>query len=313
MPPSAKVPAPLLAVGLGESLFDCFSPDRRLLGGAPLNFAVHAQRLLEGVGGGAAVATRIGADELGDRVVDELRRRGLSLAGLQRDAEAPTGVVAVTIDATGSPSYDIRRDAAWDRCEFDAAWAQLAADCDAVCFGTLAQRSSASRAAIAAFLAAAEGAVRLCDLNLRAPHYDEQAVRTSLTAATVLKLNESELPIAAELLDLPARAELAAAAGELLEAFTLDAVIVTRGAAGAMAVTGEETISLPGAPFDPQPGADSVGAGDACSAGIVVGMLLGWPWRRTLELGNAMGAYVAARPGATPELPGELVLRVQNE
>jgi sugar/nucleoside kinase (ribokinase family) len=93
----------------------------------------------------------------------------------------------------------------------------------------------------------------------------------------------------------------------LREQFGLDAVVLTRGASGTVAVTVAGIVDGKPAHFPPSPDADSVGAGDACAAGILIGMLLGWPDERTLTLANAAGAFVAAQPGATPQLPRSIL------
>ena len=158
----------LTVVGLGESLFDVFD-DRQVLGGAPLNEAVHAHQLLAPLGGRGVTVTRVGSDELGHRVLDELQQRQMSVDWVQRDARWPTGRGLVTLE-NGEPTFEIVADVAWDWLEFDAAAAQLAAQCDAVSFGTLGQRCEPARRAIQQFVEHAPQAIRLFDVNLR-QHY----------------------------------------------------------------------------------------------------------------------------------------------
>lgn len=300
-----------LVVGLGEALFDRFG-DVAVLGGAPINFAVHANQLLAVRGGRGAVATRIGDDELGQRLTRELDARGLALDALQVDPQAPTGVVEVTLDDDGQPSYDIRAGAAWDQLQFDDAWQSLAGSCHAVCFGTLAQRTATSRAAIHAFLAAAPQALRLCDLNLRPPHYDNEVIRASLAAANAVKLNEDELQLVAELMQLPAGSSADAQMFELMKKCDLQAAILTRGAEGTAVFRGERWHAAPPPPLSREPDADAVGAGDACGAAATCGLLAEWPLEQIVELANAAGGFVASRQGATPELPAELKQRLAS-
>lgn len=268
-------------VGLGEALFDLL-PQGPVLGGAPCNVAVHARQL----GLRAALVSRVGRDSLGSRLRNELAERGLDLGGLQVDDERPTGTVAVTLE-NGEPRYDITKDVAWDRLEFAPG---LSAD--AVCFGTLGQRSPLARASILRFLDSVPGAARLFDVNLRQDYFSREVVHESLRRATMIKLNEAELPVVLGLLGMPSLDALRSAYG-------LTHAVLTRGAKGTSinGVTGEP------ASFPAEPGADSVGAGDACSAGLLFGVIQGWTIERTLALANRMGAFVASRPGATPRLP----------
>jgi fructokinase len=295
----------LTIVGLGKALFDVFPDGRQVLGGAPLNAAVHAHQLAAMLaGGGRGIpASRIGGDDLGCRLIEELTARGIPTLGLQHDPDRPTGQVLVTLHA-GEPSYEIVADAAWDRLAFSADWRDLAAGCDAVCFGTLAQRSPAARAAIERFLECAPRAIRMFDVNLRQLYFSAELIRESCERATVVKLNEQELPRVHQLLGLgPDAPALDVRAAALRAHFSLDAVVLTRGAAGtALYTSGGETEGEP-VHYPPHPEADSVGAGDACAAGILIGLLLGWSAERVVRLANAAGAYVAAQPGATPLLP----------
>jgi fructokinase len=291
-------------VGLGEALFDLL-PSGRVLGGAPLNVACHAQALLRDRAGEAAVASRVGDDRLGDEVVSELARRNMSTGFVQRDANHPTGTVNVTLQA-GQPSFEIVPDVAWDHLEFTPAWADLARRATAVCFGTLAQRSAASRAAIVAFLDAASRAIRMFDVNLRQHFYDRNLLEANCRRATMVKLNEEELPVLSKSLALPAGAPVFQLE-QLRARFNLDVVIYTRAHRGTMLILPNQVIVPPAVSYPAAANADAVGAGDACSAGILVGWSLGLAPSRTAELANHLGAYVASQPGATPDLSPEII------
>jgi fructokinase len=294
----------LTIVGLGEALFDLL-PGGRVLGGAPLNVACHAHALSRGRAGEGVVASRVGSDALGDEIVADLAQRGMSTKFVQRDAAHPTGTVNVTLQA-GQPSFEIVPDVAWDYMESTPAWSELAKRATAVCFGTLAQRSAASRTAIDAFLDAAVGAIRLFDVNLRQQFFDRALVEASCRRATMVKLNEEELPVLSTLLELPVGAPVFQL--EPLRArFNLDVVIYTRAHRGTMLILPNKVIVPPTVSYPAAANADAVGAGDACSAGILVGWSLGLTPSRTAELANHLGAYVASQPGATPDLPPEII------
>ncbi len=292
----------LTVVGIGEALFDRFG-DRYVLGGAPVNVAVHAHQLLSDFGGGGEVVSRVGDDRLGARLRDELTRRGVGASHVQTDPERTTGIVHVSLDRDRQPTYTIAEDVAWDHLEWSEDLERLAAACGAVCFGTLAQRSPTTRSTIHRFLRAAGGAVRVFDPNLRPGLVLDGSIRQSLENCTVLKLNEDELDtVASEAGVGGAGSEADDRVESLLDAFGLRAVALTRGARGTVLYTPSGRLEAAPGAFNPTPDADGVGAGDACGAGLIAGLLLGWSAESTLGLANQMGAFVASRPGATPRL-----------
>jgi fructokinase len=312
-------------VGLGEALWDLL-PSGKQLGGAPLNVAVHAQQLLRGRGknsshlaprddaplakradytGCGVVASRVGSDPLGDELVAELLARQMTADFVQRDPSHATGTVRVTLEK-GQPRYEIVEDVAWDCFEFTPTWEQLASGAAAICFGSLAQRSGASRGTIEKFLDAAQTAIRLFDVNLRQKFFSRDVIDGSCRRATLVKLNEEELPVLAKLLGLSAGAPVFQLA-QLRARYELDAVVYTRGRRGTMLVLDDKVITPPAVSYPFAADADSVGAGDACAAGILVGWSLGLPRGRIAELANHLGAFVASRRGATPQLPPEIL------
>jgi fructokinase len=302
-------------VGLGEALFDVY-PDRQILGGAPLNVAVHAHQLASAVGGCGIPASRIGRDDLGARLLGELTARGVPTAAIQHDEHRPTGRVLVTLRGR-EPDYDIVPDAAWDRLEFTDDLKRVAATCDAVCFGTLGQRSPQARETIVRFLEQARQAVRLFDVNLRQNFFSAEIIEQSCAQSSAVKVNEEELSKIHRLLALTGEASGMTSqdrqAYALRERFALDSVVVTRGPAGTVLYTASGKTEAEPARYEPNPDADSVGAGDACAAGILMGSLLGWPAGRIVALANAAGAYVASQPGATPRFPRKLLRAVTSE
>lgn len=299
-----------IVVGLGEVLFDCF-PDREVLGGAPANVAVHAGQLLRGVGGSAVVLSRIGVDALGERLLNELSQRDIACECLQRDPDHPTGRVQVTLDPDGHAEYDIEAGAAWDHLAFDETTRQVAECCAAVCYGTLAQRTPQSRQTIHAFLEASPQALHVYDVNLRQDYYSAELLEMNLRRADVVKLNEHELPQVCELLQLSQATEALDHLAEALRgAYTLQLVALTRGEHGTQLFSPEEIVTGQPATYPRQPQADTVGAGDACCAALVTGLLLKWPLQTIADFANQVGAFVAMQPGATPRLPEELLRRV---
>jgi fructokinase len=282
-----------LIVGIGELLWDVFPDGRKVAGGAPFNFAFHCRQL----GHDAVIVSRVGDDELGRELRDEVRRLGLSDEFIQTDHEHPTGTVRVTIDAHGQPAYTITEDVAWDYIGWDAKLAGLAGSLRAFCFGTLAQRSLASRSTIHQLAKAAPTAISVLDLNLRSPHFTKDVIRRSLALATWLKLNQSEYGQIPELIDWDeTEPDLATA---LWVQYSINLVCITRGAAGC------ELISEGGDVDDSGVSAnvvDTVGAGDAFTAALLVMLLERQPPSRAARFANHYAARVCEHQGATPRI-----------
>lgn len=291
---------PVQIIGLGELLWDCF-PDRRLPGGAPANVAFHAQQL----GLSAAVATRVGQDDLGDELCAFLIAQGLTTDLVQRDALHPTGTVTVSPNAVSmSANYEFLENSAWDFLEPEPLLLEALRTVQAVCFGTLAQRRPGTRSTIQKCLrAVSKDCAIVYDINLRPPFFARDWIAKSLEQSTIVKLNNDEVKVLSKLLGFQTDNETRFAKG-LLDAYRkLDLVCITRGAEGCLAVSCEEIIELPGVPITV---ADTVGAGDAFTAAIIFARLENWPLVAGLDLANRFGAMVASRPGAMPSLADEL-------
>lgn len=292
-------------VGLGELLWDLL-PAGRQLGGAPANFAYFSNLL----GDRGVVASRVGDDELGREAAARLRQLSSTTDYLQYDSAHPTGTVQVAVDAAGQPQFDIAEPVAWDFLQWTPAWKQLAGEADAVCFGSLAQRSPASRETIQQFLRSTRPqALRIFDVNLRQRFYSAEVLGSSLTMAHVIKLNHDELPVVASLLGIPFGNERTAA-GALLRTYHAKLVCVTRGGRGSLLLSAQGADEHPGFRV---PVADTVGAGDAFTAALVHYYLLGASLVETNESANRIGAWVASQVGATP-MPkgGDLQLALET-
>lgn len=292
--------APKLIVGLGELLWDLL-PDGKQLGGAPANFAVMSARL----GNHGVIASSIGRDALGEDARAYLASLPADLTYLQTDEKHATGSVAITLQE-GQAEYVFHQPVAWDFLAVTQEWLDLAQRADAVCFGTLAQRNHVSRETIQSFLAATrEDCLRVFDVNLRKPHYDAQVLAQSMERATLLKLNEVEMPIVMSLVGFAQQsgvdeASLITSASLLLARFPLKLVCVTMGSQGSLLVTRETHHRHPGIATAV---ADTVGAGDAFTAALVSLYLKGAPLAVLNEAGNRWGSWVASQSGAIPALP----------
>ncbi|MDX1683348.1 MAG: PfkB family carbohydrate kinase [Phycisphaeraceae bacterium] len=287
-------------VGIGEALFDRLPGGDERLGGAPLNVAVAARAL----GAESFLVSRVGHDAEGEQIVQALAERGVPVTYVQHDPDHPTGWVDISFSPQGEPAYEISGSAAWDMLQFDPDLEPLARQCDAVCFGLLAQRTAQSRNTIHRFLAEARSAVRLLDVNRRADGWERRIIERSLEAATDVKGGGKELTALGKMFGIEGSISVIATA--VRDRWELKRVVVTDGASGTRLLDQSGWHEGESASFDPAPDADPVGAGDACAAGLLVGLTERWPVERTLGLANAAGAWVASQAGATPAFPDEV-------
>jgi fructokinase len=279
-------------VGLGEVLWDLL-PERTCLGGAPANFAYITTLM----GDQGIVASRVGEDSRGLEALRRMEELGLNIDHVQTDREHATGTVKVEVDNKGLARYEIAHPVAWDFLEWTLDWRHVAEKADAVCFGSLAQRSEGSRATIRHFLrATSPRSVRVFDVNFRQSYYSAEVLAESMKLADIVKVNDEELPKIMSLSNFPHKDELSSAQ-RLLSTFDLKLVCVTRGGRGSLLVREGESGEHPG--FRVRV-ADTVGSGDAFTAGLVHEYLHGAPLGLMNEVANLVGAWVASEAGAMP-------------
>jgi fructokinase len=286
-------------VGLGEVLWDIL-PDAIHLGGAPANFAYIAGLM----GDRGVVASRVGADPRGEEARRRMEALGLPPTFLQsdQDKDHPTGTAEVHVDSNGQALFVIAQPAAWDFLAWTPQWKNLAKETDAICFGSLAQRSRQSRETIRKFLLAApRTAVRIFDVNLRGDFYSEELLAESMRLANIVKLNDEELPKIMRLGDLrggglPHRDERSSAE-TLLQLYDLEMVCITRGNRGSLLVGKSGAREHAGFKVKV---VDTIGAGDAFTAGLTHAYLNHASLDEMNTVANRVGAWVASQAGATP-------------
>jgi fructokinase len=285
-------------VGLGEILWDML-PTGKQLGGAPANFAYHAQAL----GANGVVVSCIGDDDLGKEVLSRLGGLGLDCRYIAVDKAHPTGTVTVKLDENGEPDFTIHENVAWDFIPLSADLLELADRTDAVCFGSLCQRLEVSRDTVRRFLQATKpDCIRVFDINIRQSFYNKDIVHAMLGLSNVLKLNDEELTIVADLLDITgSQSDILS---QLTQRYKLRVIALTRGARGSRLYAQGQDSSHPG--FSAQV-ADTVGAGDSFTAMMTLGLLRGEELYKINEDANRIASYVCSQSGATPELPDDLV------
>ncbi|HEC45031.1 MAG TPA: carbohydrate kinase [Bacteroides sp.] len=287
--------------GIGELLWDLL-PDGKQLGGAPCNFAFHMQQ----AGFETFVVSAVGKDKDGEEIMEVLDQLQLQDSFVRIIRDYPTGTVTVKLDPAGIPDYTIHEPVAWDHIEWSDKLETLAGDVDAVCFGSLAQRSPVSENTICRFLEATKpDCLRVFDINLRQSYYSKEVIIRSLGFANVLKLNEDELPVVGEYLGYKGNEE--SLLNQLLNKFDLRLIAYTKGSGGSLLLTqGERSFCrVPEIKVE-----DTVGAGDSFTAILLAGMLNNLGLKETHVAATEIAAFVCTRSGATPILPQKLLSKI---
>lgn len=289
-----------LIAGLGEVLWDCL-PEGKKLGGAPANFAYHASMF----GYQAYAVSALGNDALGDRTVEELDKK--HLRHIMPRIDFPTGTVQVELDEEGVPTYDIKRDVAWDNIPFTAEMEDLAKRCSCVCFGSLAQRNSVSHDTIHRFLhSTPKDCLKIFDINLRQNFYTKEIIQESLNACDILKINDEELVTIGRLFGYPGL-DMENKCYLILGKYNLRMLVLTCG------TNGSYVFARGMKSYQPTPKvevADTVGAGDSFTGSFAAAILAGMPVEEAHKLAVEVSAYVCTQQGAMPQLPERLLNRV---
>ena len=256
------------------------------------------------------MVSRLGSDDLGRRAYERIVELGLDTTHIQWDHEFPTGTVQVSFNEHNNPDYVIIPNVAYDQVEIDKALVETAAKADCLCFGTLAQRSETSRRTLRELIEHAVNSLKLLDINLRKDCYTLESVCFSLEHADVLKLNEDEAHRLEKMLDITCSG-LDDFCRRILDHWSLKYCVVTLAEKGALAVSVQgDSVYVPGYKVDL---IDSLGSGDAFSAGFVHKILRGKSAVEACEFGNVLGALVATHEGATAPLTEESIEQFLNK
>lgn len=280
-------------ISIGEILWDVIGEEEHL-GGAPLNFAAHAKKL----GHDVFFISAVGYDERGDRALEAMAQMGLSTRFVRRVEEYATGVVTVTLDGEGQPRFVIHRPAAYDFPQLDPTDLEdlLSPPPDWIYFGTLLQMSPQARELTSRLITSKCGARHFYDVNLRSACYEPALVRNLISQATVVKLNDREVPVVDQMLGRSHRT-LEHFCRDYAKCLGWEAASVTRGSGGCVLLIGNVFVEATGFKVKV---ADTIGAGDAFAAAFVHGLGSGWPAKKVADFANRVGALVASRPGALP-------------
>ncbi len=271
----------------GEVLWDAFG-DGKVAGGAVMNVAYH----LKQQGADAVFASRVGTDASGDELVAFLKENNLYSDLIQQDETLPTCEVTVKLDKNGQPAYIIPQPVSWDNIQPTDALVHTAEKATAIIFGSLVCREKTTRDTLLNLLDETT-ALKVFDVNLRAPHYTLQTIETLAAHADVVKMNEEE----ASLLINGSKGDLKDQINEFRKKYHAQTICVTRGENGAMVWHDYEFYEHPGFKVEV---VDTVGAGDSFLATFINGLLNKQPLQEVLEKACAVGAYVAGKRGANP-------------
>jgi len=270
-----------VVAGIGEVLWDVLG-DTETLGGAPVNFAYHVGQM----GTTALAISSIGDDVRGQRAISTLMEYRVDTDHITVIDGAPTGYVQASVDSGGVATYVFPDEVAWDRIRIDSTTMELVSRLDAVCFGSLAQRSAHSRLTIQRFLKSL---------------HSTEIIRDSLEQADILKLNDEEIVLLARLEDL--KGSVDEQLRLLVERYRLSLAALTRGAHGSLLVSSAAISDHPGYQAEV---VDTIGAGDSFTAATAVGMLKGYSLESINEHANRVAAHVCSYRGAMVPLPENL-------
>lgn len=284
-------------VAYGEALWDLL-PSGPVLGGAPLNFAYRINSL----GYRGVMISQLGTDSFGDQAWEQMTALGMETAFIQRTSEYPTGTVEVLLGENRGPGYNIITGVAYDHIQYTEEFGTLISGADCVCFGTLVQRTAVSRQTLSQLLDRFSGKYAIYDVNLRENCYTTELIKTSMMRSNILKLNNDEMPIVAEMYGI-SHPTIAEFAKSLFRKTPLEYCLVTLGERGAFAASkkGEEVY----VPAYKVKLIDSCGSGDAFTAGFLHTLLQEKGLGEACKFGNALGAMVAEQPGATQAITPE--------
>ncbi len=276
--------------GIGEILWDLL-PDGKQLGGSPMNVVYHCQA----AGIKSVVVSAVGSDPLGNEIIEKVRRIGNSTEYIQICTDRPTGTVSVLLNQ-GIPDFTIHKNVAWDQIKWNDSLKELAGNLDAVAFGSLSQRDEISRTTIKKFLSHMRpDSIRVFDINLRQDYHSKKLVSEALEMATILKINDEEMPVLSAYQNL--EGSVYDQIKEIIGLYKLDLVAFTKGGMGSILYSHELISEMPATKVKIQ---DTVGAGDTFTGVLIAGLLQGKPLEEIHQEAANLAAWVCTKEGGTP-------------
>lgn len=286
----------LKAVAYGEVLWDVFANEKKI-GGAPLNVALRMKTL----GCDVAMISCVGNDEDGTAIINHVKALGLETNTITTSDDFPTGLVKVTLNETGSASYVINYPSAWDKIIVNDLGKSLVKDADVLIFGSLVCRDEVSRKSLEELLQTK--AYKVFDVNLRKPHYSYEILERLIHSANFIKFNDEELLEIAAALHSPLTT-LEENIHFIAQKTNATAMCVTRGENGALLFLENKIYENAGYSVKV---VDTVGAGDSFLATLITSLLTGKAPQEAIDFACAIGALVAASPGANPVISSDRI------
>ena len=278
-------------LSFGEILWDVY-PDKKFLGGAPLNFAAHLAKH----GEDAYMVSALGADELGAEALRQLERWNVHTDYVAQSAQKETGKCLVTLDEQSIPSYDLLQDVAYDRID----GAGITGNFDVLYFGTLALRSEANFKTLKEILQKHQFKEIFVDINIRPPFFNAATVKFAVESASMLKISEEELSAVCAALGIT-NASYFMAAKELAQRYDgLRCIIITRGSDGAYVLDCVQKAAYSGDCVEAEV-ASTVGAGDSFSAAFLSKYMGGCTVRSCLDHALQVAGFVVSQFDAVPD------------
>lgn len=281
-------------VAMGEALWDIF-PDKKCLGGAPLNFLYYCRKFDVDVN----LVSAVGGDELGAELISKMKEHDINDKYLQKSAFS-TSTVQIKLDKTGQPSYEITENVAWDNIIFKEELIELAEKTSIFYFGSLACRNLITKSTIFQFAKKLpKEAIKICDVNIRQKYYSKELLAELLELADVLKINDEELVIMKDFFNISREIDEKTFLRKLLDKFGLKLIILTKGEKGSLLFSKDEENELA---TELVVVSDTVGAGDSFAAVICYGLLNGWSLAKMNSVASKLASFVCMQAGATPKI-----------
>ena len=273
-------------LSIGELLWDIF-PDKKILGGAPANFAFHARQF----GSDATLFTALGNDQQGLELEETAAKAGIIMQSSR--VSHPTGTADIILNNEQVPTYKLNDNCAWDHIPLTNKLKKFAAKADLIVFGTIAQRNFESRNTIKKALELSQAPSKiLFDINLRLNFYTKEIIEDSLSAANYLKLNDEEESVLKIIFNKNIE--------QIISDFNLELAILTLGPKGSKIITSNSMSECPATKCEI---IDTVGAGDSFTAYFIINYLNGMSIPESQKKASNVAAYVCAHNGATVQIP----------
>jgi fructokinase len=286
----------------GEVLWDIF-PTHKKIGGAPLNVALRMQSFDIQTN----IISRVGDDDDGKRSLDHIKEKGIDISTIQVDKKHKTGCVNVTLDSKGSASYEIEYPVAWDKIEISEKIIEIVRSSDAFIFGSLVCRDEVSKQTLLKLLQYAN--FKVFDVNLRPPFYSIELLIQLMNKVEFIKCNDEELNEICNALGSKATS-MEDQVKFLSQKTNAKQICVTKGKDGAVLLYNDQFYSHKGYPVKVN---DTVGAGDSFLATLISKLLKGSKPENALDFACAVGALVAGKPGANPQITSSEILNFKKK